>query len=344
MSSSVALEGASVRFGDLAALVDVDLAVDEGEVVAVLGPSGSGKSTMLRAVAGLQRLDAGRVLLAGRDVTATPPHRRGIGLMFQDHALFPHRDVAGNVSFGLRMQRRPAPEVERRVAELLELVDLQGFARRRIQTLSGGEQQRVALARALAPQPEVLLLDEPLGALDRTLREHLVVELRSLFTRLGLTVVAVTHDQAEAFALADRVVVMDAGRVLQVGTPACLWERPASARVATLLGFANLVPVSIVGGRAQSPWGDIVLASAHDGPATLLVRPAGVLLDSPSGGVSGVVSSATFGGDRSSVRILVDGAPSLEALVPSDRAPRPGQQVRVAIDPSAVVPLAPHPS
>jgi thiamine transport system ATP-binding protein len=341
VSAPVALEGATVRFGATVALDHVDLAVADGEVVAVLGPSGSGKSTMLRAVAGLQRLDEGRVRLDGRDVTDVPPHRRGVGLMFQDHALFPHQDVAGNVAFGLRMQGLPARQIVPRVAELLELVDLPGFGPRSIATLSGGEQQRVALARALAPEPAVLLLDEPLGALDRTLREHLLAELRSLFTRLGLTVVAVTHDQGEAFSLADRVVVMDAGRVLQAGPPAELWDAPASRRVARLLGFANLVDVSVLGGRARTPWGEVGVPGWADGAATLLIRPAAVRLGAPGGGVAGVVASATFAGERTTVRISVDGAPPLEAEVPSITMPRPGQAVAVTIAASGVVPLAP---
>jgi thiamine transport system ATP-binding protein len=341
VSAPVALEGATVRFGATVALDHVDLAVADGEVVAVLGPSGSGKSTMLRAVAGLQRLDEGRVRLDGRDVTDVPPHRRGVGLMFQDHALFPHQDVAGNVAFGLRMQGLPAREIVPRVAELLELVDLPGFGPRSIATLSGGEQQRVALARALAPEPAVLLLDEPLGALDRTLREHLLAELRSLFTRLGLTVVAVTHDQGEAFSLADRVVVMDAGRVLQAGPPAELWDAPASRRVARLLGFANLVDVEVLGGRARTPWGDVGVPGWADGAATLLIRPAAVQLGAPGGGVAGVVESATFAGERTTVRITVDGAPPLEAEVPSITMPRPGQAVAVTIAASGVVPLVP---
>lgn len=344
MSAPVALEGATVRFGVTVALDHVDLAVADGEVVAVLGPSGSGKSTMLRAVAGLQRLDSGRVRLDGRDVTGVPPHRRGVGLMFQDHALFPHQDVARNVAFGLRMQGRPRREVEQRVSDLLELVDLPGFGPRSITTLSGGEQQRVALARALAPEPAVLLLDEPLGALDRTLREHLLAELRSLFTRLGLTVVAVTHDQGEAFSLADRVVVMDGGRVLQAGPPAELWDAPASRRVARLLGFANLADVDVLGGRARTPWGEVRLDGWPDGAATLLIRPGAVRLGAPgggpqAGGVTGVVESATFAGERTTVRITVDGGPPLEAEVPSITMPRPGQAVAVTIVASGVVPL-----
>ena len=236
MSASLDVAGATVRFGKAVALDGLDLHLDAGEVAVVLGPSGSGKSTLLRAIAGLQPLDCGQVLLDGVDQTDVPPHRRGVGLMFQEHALFPHRDVAANIGFGLRMQKRPRAEIQGRVAELLDMVDLPEFGDRPIHTLSGGEQQRVALARALAPEPAILLLDEPLGALDRLLRESLTSDLRALFTRLDLTVVAVTHDHAEAFALADRLLVIDRGRALQCGTVDEVRNRPTSERVARLLG------------------------------------------------------------------------------------------------------------
>ncbi|RMH69647.1 MAG: ATP-binding cassette domain-containing protein, partial [Actinomyces sp.] len=199
------LEGVTRRFGDLVAVDGIGVEVGGGETLALLGPSGCGKSTLLRVIAGLEPADGGRVLVGGRDVTTTPPHRRGVGLMFQDHALFAHRDVGDNVAFGLRMQGVGGPERRRRVAESLELVGLAGFAHRRVDTLSGGQAQRVALARALAPRPRVLLLDEPLGSLDRPLRDRLVGELGDLFARLALTVVFVTHDHDEAFAVADRL-------------------------------------------------------------------------------------------------------------------------------------------
>ena len=337
MAAGLQVERATVRFGGRPALDALDLEVAPGEVVAVLGPSGSGKSTLLRAVAGLQPLDEGRVVLGGRDLAGVPPHARGVGLMFQDHALFPHRDVGSNVGFGLRMQRRPTREVATRVAELLQLVDLAGFERRSIQTLSGGEQQRVALARALAPNPEVLLLDEPLGALDRTLRDRLVVELRALFTRLGLTVVAVTHDQGEAFTVADRIVVMDRGRVLQTGAPPTVWANPASRRVAELLGFRNLVDVEVRGRAARTPWGAVEV-DRPDGPASILVPPALVRL--AAGGVPGMAVARTFAGDRTVVTIVPEaGGPPIDALVPSLGAPEPGTQVGIHLGPAAAVVL-----
>jgi thiamine transport system ATP-binding protein len=334
----LAVEGVTVRFGSRAAVDGVDLAVAAGEVVAVLGPSGSGKSTLLRAVSGLQPIDAGRVLLDGVDLAGTPPHRRGVGLMFQDHALFPHRDVAGNVAFGLRMQGRPRPEVERRVAELLDLVDLPGTQQRSVRTLSGGEQQRVALARALAPEPRLLLLDEPLGALDRALRDHLVAELRALFARLELTVVAVTHDQDEAFAMADRVVVMDAGRVLRHGPPEAVWAAPGHRRVAELLGLPNLVDVVVRARAATTPWGVIDGIERADGPATLLLR-AGRLGPDAAGSIEGTVATATFQGDRTVLEVAAPGAPLLVVHLDPQVAPPVGAPIRLALAPSGVVAL-----
>lgn len=301
----------------------------------MLGPSGSGKSTLLRAIAGLRPLDEGRVLVGGRDLAAVPTHRRGVGLMFQEHALFPHRDVAQNIAFGLRMQRRTPDDVATRVQELLELVGLAGFGGRRVQTLSGGEQQRVALARSLAPEPEVLLLDEPLGALDRVLRESLTAELRRMFTRLGLTVVAVTHDQGEAFSLADRVVLLDAGAVVQIGAPAEVWAHPVNRRAAELLGFVNIVDVNVRGGAATTPWGEVIVRRP-DGPATVLVRPSGVHLDPSGTGAAGIVEACLFLGERTSVRVALDGGPALDALVATASAPSPGAAVLVSIAPSAV--------
>jgi thiamine transport system ATP-binding protein len=233
----LAVRGLTLAYGAFTAVDDLDLDVADGEIVCVLGPSGSGKSSMLRAVAGLEPDAQGRIAWDGRDLKAVPPHRREFGLMFQDHALFPHRDVAGNVGFGLRMRGTPKEAVAARVHETLDLVGLAGFDGRRVAELSGGEQQRVALARALAPAPRLLMLDEPLGALDRALRDHLVAELRALFVRLGLSILFVTHDHSEAFALADRLVVMHEGRVEQVGPPGEVWRTPANEFVARFLGW-----------------------------------------------------------------------------------------------------------
>ncbi|WP_329401963.1 ABC transporter ATP-binding protein [Streptomyces melanogenes] len=334
------LDGVTVRFGERAALDAVDLEVAEHETVCVLGPSGSGKSTLLRVVAGLQPVDAGRVLLGGADQGGVPVHRRGVGLMFQDHQLFPQRDVAGNVSFGLRMRGVPRARQAERVEELLELVGLPGAGRRAVGALSGGEQQRVALARALAPSPRLLMLDEPLGQLDRTLRERLVVELRALFGRLGTTVLAVTHDQGEAFALADRVVVMRDGHIAQTGTPLEVWQRPASEFVARFLGFENVVAGVVSGVVASTEWGEVpVPAGSVQGPGRVLVRPAGVRLLPAGSGLPCEVASRTFRGNHVALRLRPRSGPVLEAECGVRDAAGVGEMVGVGFVGAEVVVL-----
>ncbi|WP_052852070.1 ABC transporter ATP-binding protein [Streptomyces avicenniae] len=344
------VRGVTVTYGSRTApghtaLHGIDLAVAEHETVCVLGPSGSGKSTLLRAVAGLTEVGAGTVLLAGRDQAGVPAHRRGVGLMFQDHQLFPQRDVGGNIAFGLRMHKIPRQETERRVAELLDLVGLPGAQRRAVGSLSGGEQQRVALARSLAPRPRLLMLDEPLGQLDRDLRDRLVVELRQLFRDLGTTVLAVTHDQAEAFALADRVVIMRDGRIAQTGSPVEVWRRPADAFVARFLGFRNVTEADVTDGGAATPWGTVpVPPGTPDGRHRLLIRPSGVRVGvgGPEEGPRAVVRARTFRGDH--VLLLLEcvggGARGeLEAACPLRSAPGEGAAVGVGFDAAEVVVL-----
>ncbi|MEU2438530.1 ABC transporter ATP-binding protein [Streptomyces rubradiris] len=336
----LSLDAATVRFGGRAVLDGVGLEVAEHEVVCVLGPSGSGKSTMLRAVAGLQPLDSGRVLLDGRDQNGVPAHRRDVGLMFQDHQLFPQRDVGANVAFGLRMHGVARRERDAEVGRLLDLVGLPGAARRAVAALSGGEQQRVALARALAPRPRLLMLDEPLGQLDRSLRERLVVELRELFGRLGTTVLAVTHDQGEAFALADRVVVMRDGRIAQSGTPVEVWQRPADAFVARFLGFENVVPATVAGTAADSPWGKLpVPDGSAQGSRTVLVRPAGVRLVPADQGLPCTVTARTFKGSHVAVHLQPADGPRLEAACALRDAPEPGAPVGVEFDAAEIAVL-----
>ena len=237
-NSYLALNHVSARHGrnDDYTLHDISFGVTAGEVIGVLGSSGSGKTTLLRVIAGLDVASEGSVILDGVDITTTPTHLRGVGLMFQEHALFPHLTVSDNVAFGLRMAKVPNPDRSIRVAEVLELVGLAGFGARDVASLSGGERQRVALARTLAPSPRLLLLDEPMGSLDRVLRDRLVSELRELIGVLGLTALYVTHDRSEAFALADRIAVLDEGAVVQIDTPAVLDASPTTEHVARLLG------------------------------------------------------------------------------------------------------------
>ena len=333
------LEDLTVAFGDHVALDAVDLEVGDAEVVALLGPSGCGKTTLLRVVAGLQAPTGGRVRLDGADVAAVPPHQRGVGLMFQEYALFPHRDVGSNVGFGLAMRRAPKAEVRQRVAEVLDLVGLGGYERRAVGALSGGEQQRVALARALAPSPRVLMLDEPLGALDRTLRDRLVVDLQHLFEELAVTVVYVTHDQGEALALADRVVVMERGAIAQVGSPGEVWAHPETASVAGLLGLATVVDVEVVGGVATAPWGTLgAVAGLGDGPGQVVVRPDSIVVGPPgSAGVRATVIGRTFRGERTVVRLALGATEAVvDAAVAPGAAPPDGAEVAVVIDPASV--------
>lgn len=347
MTHLLEVVGATVRFDGTAALDELDLAVAEGEVLAVVGPSGSGKSTLLRAVAGLQPLDAGEVRLGGRDLAGVPPHRRQVGLMFQDHALFPLRDVAGNVGFGPRMAGVDRSEIAARVAELLALVDLEGYDRRAIPSLSGGEQQRVALARALAARPRVLLLDEPFGALDRPLRERLASDVRRIARRLGLTVVAVTHDHREAFALADRVAVLDAGRILRIDRPSEVWRDPRARRVAEVLGLPNLLTVPVSEGEARTPWGPIPL-EAPDGTLSVHVPIPALTLAEPGhpgegrgavAAASGTVVASAFQGDRVLVQVALDSGGEVEVVAPAD-GPAAGERVAVEVDPGLVVALS----
>ena len=313
---SLRVESVTVTIDDTTILREVDLDLADHEVVAVLGPSGSGKTTLLRVIAGLQAPTTGRVVVDGTDITDVAPHRRGIGLMFQDHALFPHRDVGANVAFGLRMARMPRSQIAERVSEVLELVGLAGFERRTIDGLSGGERQRVALARALAPRPAVLLLDEPLGSLDRALRDRLLEDLAAVLARSGASVVHVTHDQSEAFATGDRIVVMRDGEIAQVGPAEEVWRRPVDAGVARIVGPVTLVPVEVRDDHTVlAPWGEVgAELFGVDGAGQLVVRPDTLVVADPGspGGLSGRVTGRTFRGDHLLARVEIDtggGAP-----------------------------------
>jgi thiamine transport system ATP-binding protein len=251
VSAFIEWQSVSRTYGRIAAVRDFTLQVAEGEVLALLGPSGGGKSTLLRVTAGLEEPSAGRILLQGNDLAGTPAHVRRFGLMFQEYCLFPHLDVQGNVDFGLRMLHEEQAERSRRVDEMLALVRLQGMGRRDVISLSGGEQQRVALARSLAPSPRLLMLDEPLGALDLALRQSLLTELAEILARVGVTTLYVTHDQGEAMTIASRIALMREGSIVQAGTPAELMSNPVNAFAASFLGLGTLVPGAWEGGAAR---------------------------------------------------------------------------------------------
>ncbi len=336
------------HFGAQHAVRGVSLSVAPGEVMAVLGPSGCGKSTLLNLIAGLEAPDSGDVRWNGASLVSTPTHLRGFGLMFQDYALFPHRDVFGNVAFGLRMQNVAPAEIATRVSQALATVGLAGYERRAVTTLSGGEQQRVALARALAPGPRVLMLDEPLGALDRALREDLVVEIGRILHASDShpAVIYVTHDQAEAFALADRVAVMRAGLIEQAGTPEDLVREPANAFVADFLGLGALVPATLIEpGRAQTPWGawPVEATAATGSGGQVLIRVDAAALDrSDLQGprVTGRVIDHVV--QPAGVRLIVGldsptGTATLVVVVPIAAAPKTGEPIALALDPTRLL-------
>ena len=284
----VRFEGVTRRFGEVVAVDGVNLDIRAGEFFALLGPSGCGKTTLMRMLAGFEAPDAGRILLNGQDIADLPPHLRPSSMMFQSYALFPHLNVEQNVGFGLRQQGWSKADVGPRVEEMLSLVRLEGLNRRRPDQLSGGQKQRVALARALAPNPQILLLDEPLAALDRKLREDTQLELMALQRRLGLTFLIVTHDQDEAMVVADRLAVMQAGRIVQVGPPREVYERPVSRYVAGFLGETNLFA---------------------EGDGWRAVRPEAMILSATPtpGAVAGRLAEIAYFGDRTRYVVQVDG-------------------------------------
>lgn len=331
------LDDLNRSYGALPAVQGVSLSVPRGRLIALLGPSGCGKTTTLRMVAGLERPDRGRVLVDGRDVTRLPPYERRMGVVFQSYALFPHLSVAANVAFGLRMQRVPGSERTRRAVAALEMVGLSAHAAKRPHQLSGGQQQRVAVARALAIEPDVLLLDEPLSALDAKLREELRVEMRVLQRRVGATAVFVTHDQAEALAMADLVAVMQAGRVAQLGTPEEVFERPATPFVAEFVGrSAKLRGMAEASGVRAGPVLLRVHAPLPAGAVQVFVRPHRIRLlgtaDAADNALNGTVAALDYTGEV--VQVVVDTpAGRVPVDVPTTqqgwRSLQPGHSVRV---------------
>ncbi|MFT8244822.1 ABC transporter ATP-binding protein [Roseomonas sp. BN140053] len=330
MSTGLVLDGLVKRYGGSTAVQRMDLSVRPGELLALLGPSGCGKTTTLRMVAGFIEPTEGRIQLGGRDITTLPPHKRDAGMVFQSYALFPHLSVADNIAFGLRRRGVPRAEAAARVARMVSLLRLDGLEKRLPRQLSGGQQQRVAVGRALVINPAVVLLDEPFSNLDALLREGTRVELRRLQTELGLTTLFVTHDQAEAMAISDRIAVMNAGRLEQLGTPREVYDRPATRFVASFIGRANLFeatpqpagPLRSEDGIALAP------AASPAGPATLLLRPERIALeetppvaDEPNA-VAGRVELASFLGTGTQLMLRLPGGRALSIEGPAAYADR----------------------
>jgi spermidine/putrescine transport system ATP-binding protein len=347
---SIELSGLTKRFSEIA-VDNIDLTVASGEFFSLLGPSGCGKTTTLRLIAGFEQPTSGRILLDGVDVSDVPPHRRKVNTVFQSYALFPFLDVRDNVAFGLRHQGVSKAELRRRVDQALDLVSMTSFAKRRPGQLSGGQQQRIALARALVLNPAVLLLDEPLGALDAKLRRSLKVELKALQERVGITFLYVTHDQEEALTMSDRLAVMNAGKIVQIGTPRQVYEDPADTYVADFLGAANLMEVEVVSEGALRV-GDFALASNRceqttPGPAHAVIRPERVLIEEHGSAgdnrVPAMVERVVFLGAATQVMLRLAPGIALQALMQNDGS-RPelaqGTPVHVYLPPDALRVLA----
>jgi spermidine/putrescine transport system ATP-binding protein len=326
----IELVGLVKRYSDVVAVNGIDVSVAPGEFFTMLGPSGCGKTTTLRLIAGFERPDEGKILLDGVDMSRTPPHKRRVNTVFQSYALFPHKSVADNVGFGLRYQRVTKAEAKRRVSKAMALVRLEDYGQRRPAQLSGGQQQRVALARALVLEPPVLLLDEPLGALDARLRLDLQVELKRIQEQLGITFIYVTHDQDEALTMSDRVAVMRGGNIEQLGEPRELYEAPSTAFVANFLGASNLVPVSIDaadGDGAQLGLGSFALRAdrcplGSGSDAVAMIRPENVRLEPQGNGgenrVPGMVEEVVYLGFHQEVRVRLANGTLIKVDVPND--------------------------
>jgi putative spermidine/putrescine transport system ATP-binding protein len=325
MVPAVAFEGVSRHFGDVRAVDGVDLEIGEGAFFAMLGPSGSGKTTCLRLISGFETPTSGHVRLFGEAAERLPPNRRSVNTVFQDYALFPHLDVRDNVAYGPMVRGVGRAERHAKAEEMLALVRLEGFGGRRPSQLSGGQRQRVALARALVNEPRVLLLDEPLGALDLKLREAMQDELKALQARLGITFVFVTHDQGEALSMADRVAVFNAGRIAQVGTPQEIYDRPRTRFVADFVGSANVLPP--------------VLAARFGARGWASLRPESLRLAGTDAAVAGTVASTRYLGAGTRVAVTVDGG-EVAVLAPAGAPiPEPGARVGLAWEPGALNPL-----
>ena len=333
-------------FGKTSALEGISFEVDEGEIVALLGPSGCGKSTLLSIIAGLITPDKGDILWNGISLKNTPPHMREFGLMFQDFALFPHMNVYANLAFGLKMARMDPVSIDQRVHEMLMLVGLPDFSKRDVNTLSGGEQQRIALARALSPHPCLLMLDEPLGSLDRNMRERLVVDLQRILHQMHQTAIYVTHDQEEAFTIADRIIVINAGRIEQIGSPKDIYTDPATIFVARFLEMTNIVSGAIHNRdgirQAITPLGNFPVDSNIEGNVNLLIRPDMARLDE-NGPIllQGVFKEVSFRGSSQRISLIINGIPLIFEFTSQLDLPKLGSDMIISLDPFKAIKVFP---
>jgi len=337
--AQIELNQVAKKFGDVYAVQPMDLTIKDGEFVALLGPSGCGKTTMLRIIAGLETPDqGGRILFDGADMTAVPIEQRHVGMVFQSYALFPNMSVADNIGYGLKIRGVGRAARAQRIAEMVALTNIGGLENRRIDQLSGGQRQRVALARAVAVRPRVLLLDEPLTALDASLRDRLRSELNRLLRSLGITAIYVTHDQAEAMELGDRIVVMRKGAIAQIGTPREVYFTPASRFVAEFVGAANIIEAPLANGQLLLPGGRLAIAGAADAAAVVaMIRPETIRIAAiADASLAGIIDSVSFVGDRQ--RIVVTGAAEnlLTVDAPNTVLVKPGERVGLSIAPDAV--------
>jgi putative spermidine/putrescine transport system ATP-binding protein len=343
----IRIKALTKRYGSVTALDAVDLDIEAGEFLTLLGPSGSGKTTLLMVLAGFVRPDAGSICLGGDEIVLTPPNKRDIGLVFQNYALFPHMNVFGNIAFGLRQRRVAEPEIRRRVQQVLDLVQLQNLSERRIDQLSGGQKQRVALARAIVFEPRILLMDEPLSALDKKLREQMQIELRRLHRALGVTTIYVTHDQREAITMSDRIAVMNHGRIVQLDTPKNLYSRPGTRFVAEFIGESNLLPI-LIDERGAVFRGKVLTVGCKAVPensrAWLVIRPEKLVLldkgfdDASLSVFEGRLAEAVYQGESILLYAALGDGSQLAARVyirgeTLTRLPQIGSTIRLGIKP-----------
>jgi len=329
--AKLVVDGIAKRYGPVVALEPTRLEVRDGELMTILGPSGSGKTTLLQIICGLTEPDGGRLFVDGQDQTQTPVHQRDIGLVFQNYALFPHLTVAENVGFPLKMRNRPSAEIARRVGEALDMVQLGPLDARFPRELSGGQQQRVALARCFVYQPSIILMDEPLGALDRKLREHMQIEIKRLHRETGATIIYVTHDQEEALALSDRICLMNHARIEQVGTPREIYERPRTAFTAEFIGTSTLLRGRVAQGMLETPYGRFAVPAGSDvmtGEAALVIRPEHLTIGTGDNSIEGVVSETVYAGAETRLLFgLPDGATAVARLAIGAAEPAIGSRV-----------------